>query len=224
MTILKLGLFILLICVSCAAQSIIVPPQFRDTFGSRGETFLDTQVIYSSNLFAAAEGNELMLTAVSFRTDESERVAMTTLIPRVVIGISTTTKQMPELNSSQEFNRGADFRVVADLRQLPYAAKAGGSLDPNFRLAFQEPYIYHRDQGNLVLDIDVTGGSSPIFDLDAHGYVTQPEIRSVKMTFNGYTIIDQGLIAQFDYTVVPEPPSWTLMLLSGLSLLFRRRS
>jgi hypothetical protein len=217
-------------CACCVQGSTIVVPNASATvegdanndapFGSYAFRY---QQVYSATEFPF---EPIYITAISFRLDDRYGAAFTTTIPDIRINLSTTPACPEFVPLTFADNVGADDTIVHS-GPLSLSSSFSSPSPKAFDITIPIPqFWYNPRHGNLLLDIrkSETGGEGvPPLDavaktLDAISRVTAGDVHAA-VANNRDTL---GLVTQFTYMPVPEPPAWVLALLTASVYLQRR--
>ncbi len=148
---------------------IVVPNEFADreapSFADNLPPSYRLQQIYAAEEFASLPPGKQLITRARWRTDGNLDVPRTVSADQWDAHLSTTPKDVAELDQQFAANVGDDETVVYDgpvSWQIIDADPAGGPRDFEFDLAFQKAFAYDPRQGNLLLDLSIRGGSEQL--------------------------------------------------------------
>lgn len=225
-----LGMVAAVLCLanlsSTAAEpsTIVVPRDLANCFGSQGASInvYSLQHVYSSSQFADAAGDQLTITAVAFRWDETTP-SFSHVLPDIGINMGTFDKPLTEFSHRAELNWGADQKLVVAARDLRIIAERPASpSDFGLKLELAEPFLYDRSKGNFLIQVEIRGGT--FAGLDAEIYPSRDVVLATSPTMPG--IYPVSLAMQFSYSVIPEPSAEYLFALgvAGIWALSSRRA
>jgi hypothetical protein len=235
-----------IISSSCYADTIVVPQSFTSVEGPSNNTW----PFYRTNLgspdtvlpmryqqvYAAAEfaplSSPIQITQIAFRPQTANGVGpFSQSLPGVQIDLSTTTRIADGLNQTFAANTGADDITVFPMGPLTissaYTGPAVGPKDFDIVINLNSPFIYNPANGNLLLDIRVSGGGTAGIPFDATA-ITNSDGLSRRWAADaeetqGLLSDSQGLITQFGFTTVPEPSAFSLIAIGTALVAFARR-
>ncbi len=228
----------------CAAQgngtqSLVVPnvdasrpgPTYRDDPFTIGSRYL-LEVYDASQFPSLSQGG--VITGISFREDEG-RGGFDAKYSAVKIQLATFPQAVNTLPASYNASNYKDSTVVYSHQDVRLTGQGSTSLSvpPPFelRFAFDKPFVYNPAAGNLLVYIDlgllVAGGVEVDVD-DSRPNFSHPA---------GYSVAGPGplppfggvpgpevLVAQFEYSAVPEPRTGAILVLGALFWVGRRES
>ena len=216
--------------VGAAELSIIVPNTFADTEGDAVVADLipdyRLQMIVAADQFNDLPRRTNLLTHLAYRVDGSVNTPHTYTADKMTLRLSTTEKEVSELSDEFALNIGPDEFVGFD-DQVSWSTDGrgpnGGPKGYDFGLAIDPPFPYTASQGNLLIDLTVLGGSSPLL-ID----FTVPTTDSARFVWSGTNGVDSpiaetgtvfgGDILELRFEAVPEPATVTLLVLNCLFL------
>ena len=189
-------------------NTLVVPAEMADRYGPADLTaYRENQIIYGADLFAHASEDEIIVYGVAFRLDE-KRSSLNTVVPRIEIFLSTYTRSILEARPHPVWNHGPDrLRVYHGENVLLNVSRNTSPNDFGVAFQFQQPFVYDRRSGHLVLDFNVSFGvESPlVFDVAA---TLANDSQLIRGAFEGYGIQElKGFLfpARFEYVPIPEP-------------------
>jgi PEP-CTERM motif len=138
-----------------------------------------------------------------------------------LISLSTTTAAIGALNTNMADNVGANSQVIFDGSLVPTLA-----ANAPMTFTWSTPFDYNPAEGNLLLDIQISGvtlATSALFAAEDGGFVTSSRmVNGLATDTNGY-----GLVTQFVFngSAVPEPGTLGMATIGvvGVALFDRRR-
>jgi hypothetical protein len=146
------------------SQQLVVPQELGNAFGQPGGTPFDqplSEQVYSSEEFRGLSSDVVGITGISFR---SARLAsggsLDIVIPHLTLRMGVFHGAMTELPS-----RGLVSIVTPPVFQADNLhIQQSPSLDFNINFNFQNPFVYDRREGQLVLQIssDASAGQGAI--------------------------------------------------------------
>ena len=218
--------FILIsLCVRAEeTQKLAVPVEYAGRFGSGSYqmTALRFQQVINFSQFEGISTPQIEIKGIGYRWDPFSE-SLQTVIPGIEIHMSTTFKQLWQMTGVRGDNRGQDYKLVYTRTDLPINVVPSGSpSEYGLVFMFDEPFVYDRNSGPLVLDFDifgeVLGGREIGFDSD--------EFASGKLIFGfGDPPLSGGFATEFYFVPVPEPGSLTIGLLGIVIFInYRKRN
>lgn len=229
------GLAISVGAISAAEVAIVVPNALADTDGDWVIKDLipdyRLQMIVASDQFSELPEGANLLTHLAYRVDGSVNSAHTYTADRMTLRLSTTSQPVSELSHEFALNIGADEAVVFDdvvSWSTDGAGLDGGPKGYDFGLPVDPPFPYDPSQGNLLVDLTVLGGSSPLlidFNLslrDATRFVSSGE-NGVDSDMAEANTVWGGDILELRFQAVPEPSSFLFAGLGALALVVSAR-
>ena len=219
-----------------AQGSFVIPNNLANVEGNSSlNDFLNSpsfrmQLVFDASQFAIPAGSSGRIDSISFRIDGSSTApgvqyvfgggsVTASLTPVGPDGLSSIFANNVGANAVTIYNGALNFGAAYQSGQNPQP------FAPN--VSATTAFWYNPQQGNLLLDI--RGGGVQVFfpgDLDAHSLlgdsISRVFANSSSATSGSADTI--GLVTRIDFTVVPEPSTWALLLVgSSLLLLHRRR-
>lgn len=160
------------------------------------------QQVYTRSLFA---GPIVIYGLEFFNTTYNTNA--TTLDPgAVTVALSTTSADWNTLSTTYANNIGSDNLQVFS-GNINQAWAFGNTLT----ITFATPFTYNPTNGNLLLDMAMTGGGGAVSYFDARGIIAPYDFFGRVYTYAGTTYIDSayGAVTGFiaNATSVPEPGS-----------------
>lgn len=204
-------------------QKLAVPVEYADRFGSDSFQFrmLQFQQVYGFSQFEGISEPQIAIQGIGFRWAPGSD-SLQTVIPAIEIHMSTSFKQLWQMTGVRGDNRGQDYKLVYTRTDLPInVVPAGTPSEYGSVFMFDEPFVYDRNSGQLVLDFDVFGeipGGTEI-GYDAHYF------DSGRLIFGfGDPPLSGGFATEFYFVPVPEPSPLAIGL-SGIVVFinWRRR-
>lgn len=231
--------FLVAALASARAISLIVPNGNALTEGGYDNEYpfgdLDTplryQQVYDSSQFQLLGTNGGYFNSVAFRYGGSYNTTPM-IYNGLTITLCTTTQLVDHLTTNYTSYMGADSMVVYSGKYTNgvTAPPADGHLHPwpfPMVIPFSTPFFYNPTNGNLLIDIQITGnsglstGNGPP-GLDAAEVLGDSVSRTGKDYFNwpGTTPDTVGLVTKFDVTPLVAPnPQLNVTALSPTNLL-----
>ncbi len=194
-----------------------------------GEALLPSmryQQVYASSDFATRMPLGGYISAIRFdiATDQNGGHPFVGTLPNLQINLSTTTMAIDGLSTVFAQNVGADDSMVFGPSSITLSDGGFGGADIIIR--FGTPFFYDPSAGNLLMDVrNFGGGSTSPFNANDSPGDTVSSIWALSVGDTAGRLQTTGLITVFEVTPVPEPATWSLLLLGSLSLCFvaRRR-
>jgi hypothetical protein len=227
----RLGVLLLLRAVSAAAQpvQVVVPNQLANVEGNSSASDVLTassfrlQMVFAASQFPLSSAPNVTnsLTRISFRIDGASTFDVLSSFGGASVSLSTTPRGPDNLSPVFAENSGANrVTIYSGAIAIGGAHFPGQSPEP-FGNGFTAitPFYYSPAQGNLLIDIRGVGGQV-LFPgaMDAQA-TTGDAVSWVFATSNLATVGTAdtlGLVAHFDFVVIPEP-NLLLLLLPGLA-------
>lgn len=188
------------------------------------------QQIFDASEFTNLSGTNL-LNGIALRADWSSE-AYSSLINRLWLRVSTTTREVNGMSYTFDNNSGPDVTTVFDgpllISHVPQQ-RYPGPQDFDLIIPFNVPFVYDPTEGNLLLDYLVETGREVGSGLDSASSGAWPYAPTTARlygyigpygSFPGYGI-GQGLVTQFQFSV-PEPGTVSLVILGLFALSVRR--
>ena len=215
---------ILAVCSAAApmsAQTLVVSP--NASAATRGNTAnlypfntnaissgLTTryQQVYAASEFVALTG-PMIVTQIVFRANADTLGDFDTIEPDIQINLSTTTKQPDGLSSTFADNAGADDTVVVPRGSLRLHSAGvlqnDGTKQFDITINLQQPFLYDRSKGNLLLEVRAFAGTSSIaFDTQFTSGDGVSRVVSTDVNAATGTPDTRGLITRFAF--LPNQP------------------
>jgi hypothetical protein len=218
-----LGIFSLAAISSLAQGILVVPNKLADSPGNfEGGTRTVQQQVYAASQFVAPGIKPITITGLALRLDEKYLDSSPSVFPRIQLWLSTSPRPITQMSQLPSINAGPDRTLVYshDLVALGGRTADGNLVAPfDLMLKFDAPYVYHWEQGNLVLDMNVRqplGGFGPLLDMESFD-PANPLMRIVAGSFGSVRVLDLGYVTQFLYDV-PEPAPIGLTLFGLLAI------
>ena len=170
------------------------------------------QQVYAASQFAAG-GSALLITAISFRADDTAG-GSAGQATGLVVKLSTTSNAVDGLSTTFASNLGADVATVySGTFNVTYGAGSSGPRPFDLTVPLTTPFTYHPANGNLLLDISITSATG-FFALDAQSEssinVNCPpgpdgvsRLRSTTADTTVGSADTIGLVTQFTYGAAP---------------------
>jgi hypothetical protein len=188
------------------------------------------QQVFDASQFAIPLGASGRMNNISFRIDGAATESMLLFFGGSSWTFSTTTRSPDSLSPVFADNPGADAVTV---RNGAFSF-AGNPATPGMPGDFQNPTVsftsefwYDPSRGNLLLEVaGVAGQAFRPGALDGHTAVGD----SVSWVFANSNLTPSGstdtfgLVTRFDFTIIPEPASWQLLIVAILvsAIVFRK--
>lgn len=229
-----LGLVTHVFVVSATEVTVVVPNAFEDTEGDWiiAELMSDyrLQMIVAADQFTQLPTGTSLLTHLAYRVDGSVDSPHTYAADNMTLRLSTTGKAPSELNQAFAANTGPDEHIGFDgvpSWSTEGIGPVGGPRGFDFGLPVEPPFPFDPSQGNLLVDLTVLGGSSPLM-IDFTAPVTDSS-RFIWSGENGVNSPHADLSSEFGtvyggdilglrFEVIPEPSSLLLALLGAVAL------
>jgi hypothetical protein len=228
---LVLGMALVALWSPASAQNVVVPNALAGTEGNGNNGFPFNisnfslpsqryQQVYGAGDFSTLGGPRL-ITAITFRPDDTFGAAFSSTLANIQINLSTTTAAVDALSTTFASNVGANDTVVYS-GALPLSSSNIGGPPRNFDIVItlQTPFLYNPASGNLLMDVrNFNAGLTTQFDADS---TTGDAISRIftnvsgvgSATADGFDT--NGLVTQFTFSAsVPEP---SVMLLLGTAV------
>ena len=166
------------------ADTIVAPAGFENVeggadnsypIGNSGINAVPYQQIFDASLFGSSP---ILISSFAFRADDIMPLASGNIIDlaSLQVTMSTTSKLVDGLDTTIANNLGIDATMVINdtggrkLSSDLSKDENGITYDFDYIFAFDAPFLYDPDQGNLIFQIDATyGPASWITVFDAHG-------------------------------------------------------
>jgi hypothetical protein len=209
-----------------AEPVLIVSPNGRENTEGNGYTSssdaigpIRFQNLHPASAFASLPEGKSRIVGLSLRLDSNSASPLTIGFPDLEIRLSTTSASTLSTNFAD--NIGADETLVlsGDITQtLPLGGPPRGFGEA---FHFDTPFEYDPSVGNLLVDMNLKGGTDRGFSFDIHG---TPGVISWVQDFPPVNPLGRSfsnlLVTQF--IVVPEPAALVLMVAGCGSLTFLR--
>lgn len=147
----------------------------------------------------------------------------------VQINLSTTTVTPfgpNQIKNTFSLNVGSDDTVVLGPRPLSVSApESVGEPQPFYiQVSFDRPFFYSPANGNLLLDVRTVGGSTGVNKFYDASQRTDDSIACVAWAQGSdFGFSEPALVTRFFVTRVPEPSTWTLLLIGASGLVYWHR-
>ena len=216
--------------IGASEISIVVPNQFANTEGDWAVTDLipdyRLQMIVAADQFNELPSGDNLLTHLAYRVNGELDEPHTYTFDRMTLRLSTTTTEVGQLSNEFALNVGQDELVVFDGQRTwltDGAGPAGGPKGFDFGLPVDPPFSFDPRQGNLLIDLTVVGGSSPL-NID----FTIPTSDASRFIWTGDTGVDSpvaqagsvfgGDILELEFQIIPEPSGFLLAVIAILAM------
>jgi hypothetical protein len=221
---------LLLVAPNFLTNTVGNSPDSSDT--SSGPESFHGQEIIGSGQFAGVPGN-LLITQIAWRGVPGSG-PVNLVFSSLTMSLSTTpyfpNTSGPLLTNTFATNLGPDNTLVySGPLTLSSPGCAGPSACPfDLAITLSTPFLYNRNQGRLLWDIEATVQSSG--DLDGQSFNFPPGGPIATLVAPSGELTGQvdasGDIVQFGYTLAPEPESFAMLVagLAAVGALARRRS
>lgn len=249
LTVIALSLTALLAFFSPAfGQTTVVVPNVLENIGgfisldipfSCGESGLDSmryQQVYLGSEFPQAG----LIDKISFRLENIEPGFGPTILPGVLMELSTTQKQPDALSDTFADNVGPDVQTVFSGNLTLSAPECNTQPCPfDIMIPLQSPFFYDSQNGNLLFDIRIpVCGETPGFDGTPFAGIISRAYSTDADSPTASEILPQGLITQFRITQppptlpiatnIPTISEWGLIIIAGIfgiigTVVIRRR-
>jgi hypothetical protein len=226
--------FAILLYLSCRSEAssgeqatFVVPKGFESTAGNEfaREIFSSSsdrfEQVYAASQFHAPYG--MYITAISVRVDETETRSYDAVLPGLQIRLSTFAQPLSALSPFYELNRGSD-EVLVFTGDIHLTGRSLGTGEPNpfdLRVPFSTPFPYNPAAGNLLMYFETTGGAFGSQSVDSHRF-SDASVARQAWHDQFSSVVNSGLIIQFEAVIVPEPRSLVLITCGILGLFWRR--
>jgi len=149
-------------CFASGTNTLIIPPDRRDSFGNaRGGIVAgpsDYQLFYDRANFKDTLSETISIVGLGFRIDDNlDTVDIS--VPVTEVWASTFVKQASELSKFSSDNWGSDRIQVFREKNVHFSGIPETNQPEHFQVAirFQKPFLYDRSYGNLLLDFKTEG-------------------------------------------------------------------
>ncbi len=201
-----------LISPSVLADTVVVPAANASSEGGGGSSVLNDNIrlqeIYSASILP---DSPITITEMRFRPSALYGSAFTATISNINIRLSTTQVMPVSISSTFADNVGTNETVVFN-GELPLSSAftnaPGGTKGFDIVIPFSVPFAYDSSQGNLLIDIRNSSGSSVTYvDAAAAPNGTAGRVFAIGVEAPVGTGTDSGAdVIQFVFTRLPTPP------------------
>lgn len=203
------------------SNSIVIPNEYAskigDGIGSSFEGF--HQLTYLNSQFSAFGDQDIMINSIALRPKlNAPGSSLDIVVPSITISMGTFTKPISQLSTIADNNRGADFVLVYNHKNVPMQIAPAG--DPNnFSLVFNldTPFIYNPKNGHFIFEWRASYfalGSAARVDFASYPPLEGPVFEAAELSD---ALSYGGFIMKINYTPVPEPsPLIVMVVLGGL--------
>lgn len=175
------------------------------------------QIVFDASQFAIPAGASGRINSLSFRLNGASSDAVQYVFGGGSVTASTTTRTPDGLSPVFADNVGLDAVTIFNGAVAYGAAYQPGQSPQPFaqNIGATTAFWYMPSQGNLLLDIRGRSGQTLFAGgLDAQSTVGDSISRvfATSELFASGTADSLGLVTRFDFTVVPEPSTWALLI------------
>jgi hypothetical protein len=198
-------------------RSLVVPSELVNSYGSSGVApFVTTAVefAYGASTFRDAATDQILLTGVSFRINESSTGSTEVVLPVFTVYAGVYQGELAPFTGFLPLVRSA---VVFQGRDVRFDTTPAGFAF-NFTIPFSQPFAYDRHEGHLVIGM---GGWGPNIGLDAEP--SSNGLYQYRTIFSTVESLPMLVAAEFSYLPIPEPATLVILLIGGVLLLMGRR-
>lgn len=198
----------------------VTPYRYQEVFGS-------TDIALPLGQYYITGVNFRLATKVGPPGTLPTSTSLDAVLPDIEFRMSTTYGGPDRLSNEFDLNpgffgQGADTTVVLPRGPLHVT----GTFDPSksvqafsVHIPFSQPFLFNRGSFALLLDIINYGGSPVVAGFDAMGDGTDSVSIVAGHSLTAGTYSSVGLVAQFEYTPIPEPNIRSLVSMAfGLGL------
>jgi hypothetical protein len=209
----------ILISSGQVSNSIVVPNEYESKLGvGIGSSFEGFhQLTYLNSQFSAFGDQDIMINSIALRPKlNAPGSSLDIVVPSIRISMGTFTKPISQLSTIADNNRGADFVLVYNHKNVPMQIVPAG--DPNnFSLVFNldTPFIYNPKNGHFIFEWRASYfalGSAARVDFASYPPLEGPVFGAAELSD---ALSYGGFIMKINYTTVPEPSPSILMLMLG---------
>lgn len=190
------------------------------------------QMVFDASQFGglgSGPGISNLVTSIAFRLDGGSANTVASFFGGSSVTLSTTLKSPDSLSPVFAENVGSDAVTIFNGAIGFGTTLVPGAMPQPFHdsVLATAPFYYFPSQGNLLVDIRARSGQV-LFPgaLDAQAALGDPVSRvfAADEVLTSGTIDSLGLVTRFNIAVIPEPATWSLLVM-GLTLtaLVRRR-
>jgi hypothetical protein len=206
-------------------QGTFVSPQQLSTVAGNAGGFIGLQSfqqIYAGSQFSSSIHNPIFIMAFSYRIDETFPAALSAVIPKLEIIMSTSLRPITQMIANRALNRGPIQQVVFSHENFPVSGRlsTGGQPAPfDIKFNLDTPYAYDPANGQLVVDFTIRPpdfGDTPRGDGQNYASSDAPARLVVSSGPFEDRILDFGFVTEITYRDVPEPTVTILVVLGGI--------
>jgi hypothetical protein len=172
------------------------------------------QQVYDSSEFSTDVPNGGLINKIVFRVDGNAR-GLAEDIRSIQFRLSTSSRSSSSLSPVFTDNVGADDTIIFPAGRLIW----GGSSP--IEVPLSRPFFYNPKLGNLLLDVRVISPSMIIGQintgLDAAHNRSMSVVFAPSVDATSGQVFNFGLVTFFIMTPIPEPATWALGILGGLT-------
>jgi hypothetical protein len=216
-----------LLCASgvFAQGTFVVPNALANVEGNSsstalfGATTLRVVQVYSASEFGLPAGASGLVSSVAFRLDGGSGQTFSGFWPGAGIVLSTITRTPDSLSTVYSENIGSDAVSVFNNTFIIRATNT--SVSPRLFevvVPFSTPFWYDPSRGNLSMALVTSGGGA---SLNLDGQDTFGD--GVGRAFENGTVDSFGFVTSFGMAVVPEPGTWSLLVLAAAAFALRKK-